>query len=111
MPSEMDKALDDYNAGRTAPQGCECAGTGWNGAVGSANGNDPVYPCPVHRPRLYARWVEGHFDPGHTCGDCARIAANKPSRTRAAAAIASDAAEEPAPPAADWWGHERKDLS
>lgn len=50
---------------------CRCGAlAGWELV---ADGNPPtVVPCRYCQPGTRERWEEGHFEPGHTCADCAR---------------------------------------
>lgn len=107
MPSNSD--VDQYLSGPTQAEGCHCAGTGWNDAVSPPNENGSVYPCPVHRPELYRRWVDGHLEFGHDCVDCRQIRSGRPSRRRVADHLAAQAAAEAEPPLDPWDG--RKDLA
>lgn len=70
------------------PGACRCDGTGWvqvrpeyaeRVATRSDGTRDEqryqsalltVYPCKVHRPAQFFRWLEGHYGPDHDPHDC-----------------------------------------
>lgn len=114
MATEMDKALDDYRAGRLAPEGCRCEGTGWNpdteGGWQMANANASVHPCPHHRPEQYREWLDGTLTRRRGKRSRREAAAGARHVADARQVMDSPAAEPVQQVVTDWAERGRKDL-
>lgn len=75
---------------------CEaCEDSGWVLDATDADGISYFRPCGVCRPAVYAKWVEGHFEPGHHCPDCSPAPRGQRQHQRSAP---RRVANEPPPP-------------
>lgn len=57
---------------------------------------ESVYPCRVHRPRLFFRWAGGHLALEHdrkACPDCLNDTPRKGARRRSFSAVANEPTE------------------
>lgn len=48
---------------------CMCDGIGYYEAT-----KGQWIPCPGCLPETHRRWADGHFEPGHWCDECAKVA-------------------------------------
>lgn len=98
-PEPLDMSLSDEPAAPPLPGAeCRCEGTGWiqvqeayaerrgKSDQGRAAAANSVYPCKVHKPRQFSRWVSGCWEPDHDRSSCDLCQAQPRRRRRYAPA-------------------------